>query len=422
MALNQSALLSQTLSTVIGSKVSIKINVDTGLKIDAYVPTIGSITIVESEAKPFDADGADAGPGPSPVVEPGTRPMDQRHVSLANLNAKHTFDSFVVGANNRFSHSAALAVARAPGHAYNPLFIYGGVGLGKTHIMHAIGAEILKHSPHLNVRYLSCEKFTNELVNSIRDDRMSDFRKRYRQIDVLLVDDIQFIEGKERTQEEFFHTFNALRDANRQIVLSSDRAPKAIAHLEERLRSRFEWGLISDIQAPDFETRLAILQKKCLLENMRMSTEILEFIAMRFTTNIRELEGALIRANALANLAGVPLTVHALSEFLQPGPEKTQVKPTVTIDQLIQTVAAHYRIEGAEIRSSKRSQDLALPRHIAMYLAHELMQMSFPRIGDSFGNRKHTSALYAHKRIKEMIGTDIQLAENVRQIRRQVGL
>jgi len=348
-----------------------------------------------------------------------SRLPDHVSISRSNLNPKYAFDSFVVGSHNRFSHSAAQAVAQRPGQAYNPLFIYGGVGLGKTHLMHAIGHEILKGSPNASVRYISCEKFTNELINSIRDDRMMDFRKRYRQIDVLLVDDIQFLQGKESTQEEFFHTFNALRDSGKQIVLSSDRPPKAIARLEERLRSRFEWGLISDVQAPDLETRLAILRKKCALEGMRVDDEILEYIASLFTNNIRELEGALIRSHAYANLTGETLTVNALAGMLQPT-TPSRPKVTLTCDRIIDTVAAHYRVESSELRSAKRSQDLALPRHIAMYLAHDMINMSFPRIGEAFGNRKHTSALYAHSRIKELVTKDPGLSQSIKQITHQL--
>jgi chromosomal replication initiator protein len=343
-------------------------------------------------------------------------------LNKANLSPKYIFDTFVVGSHNRFPYSAAQAVAEKPGQAYNPLFVYGGVGLGKTHLMQAIGHSILKHSPHLSVRYISCERFTNELINSIRDDRMMDFRKRYRQIDVLMVDDIQFIQGKESTQEEFFHTFNALRDSNRQIILSSDRPPKAISHLEERLRSRFEWGLIADIQPPDLETRVAILRKKCDVDNMKVSDEVLEYIATVFTTNIRELEGALIRAHAYASLAGSSLTPSVLAGILQPvGPAQKQ-KATLTIERITDVTAAYYRVESSELRSSKRSQDLAVPRHVAMYLAHELIQMSFPRIGQSFGNRKHTSALYAHSKVKESLATDADLLNAIQQIKLQLGV
>jgi chromosomal replication initiator protein len=356
--------------------------------------------------------------GPAYITAPARLP-DSVVIARSNLNPKYSFDTFVVGSHNRFSHSAALAVGQRPGQAYNPLFIYGGVGLGKTHIMQAIGHDVLKHNPNATVRYISCEKFTNELINSIRDDKMSDFRKRYRQIDLLLVDDIQFIQGKESTQEEFFHTFNALRDSGHQIVLSSDRPPKAIARLEERLRSRFEWGLIADIQAPDLETRLAILRKKCEVDGVRVDDEVLEYIASIFTTNIRELEGALIRAHAYGNLTGERLSIATLAGMLQPTqPQKPKV--TLTCDRIIETVAAHYRVEPSELRSAKRSQDLALPRHIAMYLAHDMIKMSFPRIGEAFGHRKHTSALYAHSRIREQVAKDPQLAQSIKQISRQL--
>jgi chromosomal replication initiator protein len=251
---------------------------------------------------------------------------------------------------------------------------------------------------------------------------MMDFRKRYRQIDVLLVDDIQFIQGKESTQEEFFHTFNALKDGGRQIILSSDRPPKAISHLEERLRSRFEWGLIADIQPPDLETRVAILRKKCEVDKISVSDEVLEYIATVFTNNIRELEGALIRANAYASLAGSQLTPSVLAGILQPVSPSQKQKVTLTIERITDTVASFYRVESSELRSSKRSQDLAVPRHVAMYLAHELIQMSFPRIGQAFGNRKHTSALYAHSKVKDGLASDADLINAVHQIKLQLGV
>jgi len=440
--------ISQAIESVTKQKVSLKVVVDASLTQDAYTATIASITTDGSQTDETTSGSNFSAVPPSQssthfsqgqindyrqeqmgVHPPGagvfagnansSRIPDSVLISRSNLNPKYSFDTFVVGSHNRFSHSAALAVGARPGQAYNPLFIYGGVGLGKTHIMQAIGHDVLRHSPNASVRYISCEKFTNELINSIRDDRMQDFRKRYRQVDLLLVDDIQFIQGKESTQEEFFHTFNALRDSGRQIVLSSDRPPKAIARLEERLRSRFEWGLIADIQAPDLETRLAILRKKCDVDGVRVADEVLEYIASIFTTNIRELEGALIRAHAYGNLTGEPLSIATLAGMLQPTqPHKAKV--TLTCDRIIETVAAHYRVEPSELRSAKRSQDLALPRHIAMYLAHDMIQMSFPRIGEAFGNRKHTSALYAHSRIKELTAKDPQLAQSVKQITRQL--
>ncbi|MBS1990596.1 MAG: chromosomal replication initiator protein DnaA [Cyanobacteria bacterium SZAS LIN-2] len=426
-----SDIICKAIEEITHQKVSIRVVVDASISQEAYTGTIASITTETPVAAPVTSEPVFAQHFSQGQINDYRQEQLGTNVSSANrlpesvvfarsnLNPKYSFDTFVVGSHNRFSHSAALAVGARPGQAYNPLFIYGGVGLGKTHIMQAIGHDVLRHTPNATVRYISCEKFTNELINSIRDDRMSDFRKRYRQVDLLLVDDIQFIQGKESTQEEFFHTFNALRDSGRQIVLSSDRPPKAIARLEERLRSRFEWGLIADIQAPDLETRLAILRKKCDVDGVRVDDEVLEYIASIFTTNIRELEGALIRAHAYGNLTGEPLSIATLAGMLQPTqPQKPKV--TLTCDRIIETVAAHYRVEPSELRSAKRSQDLALPRHIAMYLAHDMIQMSFPRIGEAFGNRKHTSALYAHSRIKELTAKDPQLAQSVKQITRQL--
>lgn len=399
------------LSEVMQEPINVRIVADESIKSTPYASTIANITVVQTpevRRQPFYENNAPSG-----------FKQANNQTNRGNLNAKYTLDTFVIGSHNRFVHSAALAVAAKPGQSYNPLFLYGGVGLGKTHIMHAIGHEILKHSPNANLRYLSCEKFTNELINSIRDDQMLNFRKRYRQLDVLLLDDIQFIQGKDATQEEFFHTFNTLRDNNCQIVLTSDRAPKAIPLLEERLRSRFEWGLTADIQAPDHETRIAILRKKCALDGIVAQDDVLDYIAGLFTTNIRELEGALIRSNAYASMTGTDLTPAVLRSILQPsGPEKQ--KKTLTIDQVIDTVCAHYRVESSDLRSARRSQDLALPRHVAMYLAHEIMQMSFPRIGQAFGNRKHTSALYAYARIKDQMPTDPDLAHAVKQLTRQI--
>jgi chromosomal replication initiator protein len=415
MVSNHLDSIATALEQVTNERFTVKVITDPSAKPADYAPNISSITVIPEATEAPQSVYPGARPGFGQPSAPA--PYPQRSVS--SLNPKYTFETFVVGSHNRFSHSAAFAVAKSPGQTYNPLFLYGGVGLGKTHIMQAIGHEILRHTPSAKVQYLSCEKFTNELINSIRDDRMLDFRKRYRQIDVLLVDDIQFIQGKESTQEEFFHTFNALRDNGRQIVLSSDRPPKAISLLEERLRSRFEWGLIADIQAPDLETRMAILRKKSEIDNMIVQDEVLEYIASLFTTNIRELEGALIRANAYASLTGEPLTMSVLKGVLQHiGP--AQAKPVLTMEKIIDTVASYYRVESSEIRSSKRSADLTLPRHIAMYLAHDLLQMSFPRIGQAFGNRKHTSALYAHDKIKEAIPKDANLSESVKQIRRQL--
>ncbi len=423
------ATITEALSQVTKQKITCKVTIDPTLP-DAE----SDLGIVNVSIFPEKRGGFDDADIPESVSRTGniigsttgntnsikkSGPVNLTNTNKSGLNSKHTFNTFVVGSNNRFCHSAALAVAEKPGHSYNPLFLYGGVGLGKTHIMQAIGHEALQRSPHLSVRYITCERFTNELINSIRDDRMVDFRKRYRQVDVLLMDDIQFIQGKESTQEEFFHTFNALRDSSKQIVLSSDRPPKAISLLEERLKSRFEWGLIADIQAPDLETRVAILRKKSEMDKMNIPEDIIEYIASVFVNNIRELEGALLRAHAYSNMTGTELSVRSLANILAPvGP--TQTLANVTLESIIEVVSQHYRVEPSEMRSPKRSQDLALPRHIAMYLAHDLIQLSFPRIGQAFSNRKHTSALYAHSRVKEAILKNPAIAEAVNQIIRKL--
>jgi chromosomal replication initiator protein len=404
------------LAQVTKETATLNVIVDSTISNNSYVPSIASISILPETGG---GDRERTTGSTRSNLQSFSNPNLSTNTGRANLNNKYSFDSFVVGSHNRFCHSAAMAVSENPGQAYNPLFLYGGVGLGKTHIMQAIGHEVLRRSPQASVRYISCERFTNELINSIRDDRMSDFRKRYRQVDVLLMDDIQFIQGKESTQEEFFHTFNALREGGRQIVLSCDRPPKAISLLEERLRSRFEWGLIADMQVPDLETRVAILRKKCELEKMRINDDIIEYIASQFTTNIRELEGALIRTYAYANMMGGELTTSSLTSILHSA-NPSNIKPNLSLDLIIETVSQHYQIEPSEMRSAKRSQHLALPRHLAMYLAHELMQMSFPRIGQAFSNRKHTSALYAHARIREEQLREPALAEAITKITRKL--
>ncbi len=383
--------ITEALSQVTKQKISCKVTIDPRLpdtdsdlgivNVSIFPEKMGSIDNTNTPEAFNKTNTNSTADNTNSIKKPAS--VNLTNTSKSGLNSKHTFNTFVVGSNNRFCHSAALAVAENPGNSYNPLFLYGGVGLGKTHIMQAIGHEALQRAPHLSVRYITCERFTNELINSIRDDRMVDFRKRYRQVDVLLMDDIQFIQGKESTQEEFFHTFNALRDGNKQIVLSSDRPPKAISLLEERLKSRFEWGLIADIQAPDLETRVAILRKKSEMEKMNIPEDVIEYIASVFVNNIRELEGALLRAHAYSNMTGTELSVRSLANILSPvGP--TQTPTNVTLERIIEIVSQHYRIEPSEMRSPKRSQDLALPRHIAMYLAHDLIQLSFPRIGQAF--------------------------------------
>ncbi len=325
------------------------------------------------------------------------------------LNSKYTFDTFVVGNSNRFAHAASQAVAESPAKAYNPLFIYGGVGLGKTHLMHAIGHQILEQDPSCKVVYLSSEKFTNELISSIRDDKNVQFRNKYRTMDVLLIDDIQFIAGKERTQEEFFHTFNALHEANKQIVISSDRPPKEIPTLEERLRSRFEWGLITDIQPPDFETRIAILQKKAMMEGLKVPNDVINFIATKIQTNIRELEGALIRIVAYSSLTDNPIDLNLSKEVLKDLLPETKPKE-VNAQRIVEEVGNYYSIKTEEFKSKKRTKDVAFARQVAMYLCCNLTDLSLPKIGEEFGGRDHTTVIHARDKIQSEIEKDHQLS------------
>lgn len=337
----------------------------------------------------------------------------------STLNPKYTFDSFVIGNSNRFAHAASLAVAEAPAKAYNPLFIYGGVGLGKTHLMHAIGHYALQNNPNTKVVYVSSEKFTNELINAIRDDKNDEFRNKYRKVDILLIDDIQFIAGKERTQEEFFHTFNELHGANKQIILSSDRPPKEIPTLEDRLRSRFEWGLIADIQAPDFETRMAILKKKADVEKLNVANEVMVYIATKIKSNIRELEGALIRIVAYSSLTNRPITVELAGEALKDIISNKQNK-NVTIDVIQDVVAAYFNLRIEDLKSQRRTRNIAYPRQIAMYLSRKLTDMSLPKIGEEFGGRDHTTVIHAYEKISDSLNTDESLQHTVNDITKKL--
>ncbi|MBD7916123.1 chromosomal replication initiator protein DnaA [Clostridium sp. Sa3CUN1] len=337
----------------------------------------------------------------------------------STLNPKYTFDSFVIGNSNRFAHAASLAVAEAPAKAYNPLFIYGGVGLGKTHLMHAIGHYALQNNSSAKVVYVSSEKFTNELINAIKDDKNEEFRNKYRNVDILLIDDIQFIAGKERTQEEFFHTFNELHDANKQIILSSDRPPKEIPTLEDRLRSRFEWGLIADIQAPDFETRMAILKKKADVEKLNVANEVMVYIATKIKSNIRELEGALIRIVAYSSLTNRPITVELASEALKDIISNKQNK-NVTIDVIQDVVAGYFNLRVEDLKSQRRTRNVAYPRQIAMYLSRKLTDMSLPKIGEEFGGRDHTTVIHAYEKISDILNTDESLQHTVNDITKKL--
>ena len=319
----------------------------------------------------------------------------------SNLNIKYTFDSFVVGENNRFAHAAALAVSEAPGTAYNPLFLYGGVGLGKTHLMHAIGNEILKNNKNANVLYVTSEEFNNNLIYGIKEGKMESFRNKYRNTDVLLIDDIQFLAGRDRNQEEFFHTFNTLHEAGKQIILSSDRPPKDIQPLEDRLRTRFEWGLIADISNPDYETRMAILQKKAQTDNIIIDNEILSNIATKINTNIRELEGALNKLVALSILKSMPFSI-ALSEEAIADVVHSQNK-VLSIEYIQDVVAKYFNISVADLKGSRRSSDVVLPRQIAMYLCKSVAQISYPKIGNAFGKRDHSTVMHACEKIESEI-------------------
>lgn len=358
-----------------------------------------------------------ATPSAAPVVRRLALASDE--IPVGQLNPRYTFASFVIGNSNRFAHAAALAVAEAPARAYNPLFIYGGVGLGKTHLMHAIGHHALAVNRGLRVVYVSSETFTNELINAIRDDTTVEFRNKYRNIDVLLMDDIQFVAGKERTQEEFFHTFNALYEANKQIVISSDRPPKEIPTLEDRLRSRFEWGLITDIQAPDFETRIAILRKKANAENLQLPDDLLVTIARQIHSNIRELEGALIRVIAYSSLTNSPLTPDLASEVLHDLASHSKQRQ-ITIELIQEVVAEHFGLRVPDLKARKRTRSLAFPRQVAMYLCRELTDASLPRIGEAFGGRDHTTVIHAYERIQEDLKNDASFAETMSRIVRRL--
>jgi chromosomal replication initiator protein len=338
--------------------------------------------------------------------------QDRREAG-ALLNSRYTFATFVVGSNNRLAHAAALSVAERPGHSYNPLFVYGGSGLGKTHLMHAIGHAVIARHPKKRVAYATSEKFTNEFINSIRAQKGEEFRERYRRIDVLLIDDIQFIAGKEGTQEEFFHTFNAIHEEGKQIVMSSDRPPKAITQLEDRLRSRFEWGLTADISAPDLETRIAILRAKAEAQNVAVPPPVIDFLAQRIVSNIRELEGALTRIVAFAALQAVPVTTQLAQEMLQNllyNPHRKSLSP----DRIVETVARYYGVPLDQIRGKARDRQVVLPRQIAMYLMREETEAPLMRIGEALGGRDHSTVLHGCEKIER------EMAEND-DFRRDVG-
>lgn len=381
---------------------------------DSLQEVVGEEVPVRVVVAPLAVDGGEP---------PRTLPLPRIEVSepqvLGSLNPKYTFDSFVIGSSNRFAHAAALAVAEVPAQAYNPFFIYGGVGLGKTHLLQAIGHYVATNNPELSVKYMTVESFTNDFINSVRDRKMEDFKRKYRNNDVLLIDDIQFLENKEGTQEEFFHTFNDLYEAGKQIAISSDRPPKEIATLEERLRSRFESGLITDIQPPDVETRIAILRKQVASRNIYISPdstdEVLGFIARGIPTNIRELEGALIRVAAQAKFTSseitLPLAKDALKDILP-----TNLDTRITIDMIQNEACRFFSVSMSDLKGSKRNQSIVFPRQIAMYLCRELTDSSLPRIGDKFGGRDHTTVIHAINKIAKLIKEEREVFTMVQQI------
>ena len=339
-----------------------------------------------------------------PEAPPSVSGGDPGPVFGGGLTPRYTFDTFIVGPSNQFAHAACRAVAEAPSRSYNPLFIYGGVGLGKTHLMHAIGQYVLQHSPGLKLTYISSERFMNEMINALRYERILDFRERYRSVDMLLVDDIQFVSGKEGTQTEFFHTFNALYDAQKQIILSSDHPPHEIPNLEERLRSRFEWGLTADIQPPDIETRIAILKRKAEAEAVPLPDNVAMYIAGRIKSNIRELEGSLIRLIAYASLTGREISLDLTQEVLKNVID--QDSKAITIERIQKFVSEYYQLKVAELKSRNNSKSIAMPRQVAMYLCKSLTHASLPEIGRSFGDKHHSTVIHSVKKIEELRKTD----------------
>ncbi|GAA1149276.1 chromosomal replication initiator protein DnaA [Ornithinicoccus hortensis] len=355
----------------------------------------------------------------TPMARSQARGSDAVQVSSTDvdsrLNPKYTFDTFVSGSSNRFAHAASLAVAESPARAYNPLFIYGESGLGKTHLLHAIGHYARNLYPGVRVRYVNSEEFTNDFINSIRDDKAGAFQRRYRNVDFLLIDDIQFLQGKEQTVEEFFHTFNTLHNSEKQVVITSDQPPKKLSGFAERLRSRFEWGLLTDVQPPDLETRIAILMKKAAQEGMTIPADVAELIASKITTNIRELEGALIRVTAFASLSGMPLTVelaaHVLKDIIPAGDSGQ-----ITVSTIMNEVSAYFHIAIDDLCGTSRSRTLVNARQIAMYLCRELTDLSLPKIGQEFGGRDHTTVMHAERKIRQLMGERRALYDQITEL------
>ena len=390
------AVVNEVLTKELGEKANIAVMVDETIELaDLPAPTVTIDNIVPRVVRDEDS----------------IRKPDEP----SQLNARYIFDTFVSGASNRFAHAAAFAVAEAPAKAYNPLFIYGDSGLGKTHLLHSIGAYAKELYGNVRVRYVSSEEFTNDFINSIRDDKATAFQRRYRDLDILLVDDIQFLENKERTQEEFFHTFNTLYNANKQIVISSDRPPKQLTTLEDRLRSRFEWGLITDIQPPELETRIAILRKKAAQDKLNAPDDVLEFIASKISTNIRELEGALIRVTAFASLNRQVVDM-GLAEIVLKDLIPNELNSEITAPTIMAQTAAYYSLTIDDLCGTSRSRALVNARQIAMYLCRELTELSLPKIGQTFGGRDHTTVMHADRKIRELMAERRSIYNQVNEL------
>ena len=397
--------LNEILTNQLGQKINIAVTVDENLE------------VANSEEELVD----DTTPDLQPKVGTGRDVGGQAPQEQSQLNPRYIFETFVIGASNRFAHAAAVAVAEAPAKAYNPLFIYGESGLGKTHLLHAIGAYAKELYGSVRVRYVSSEEFTNDFINSIRDDKASVFQRRYRDLDVLLVDDIQFLENKERTQEEFFHTFNTLYNANKQIVISSDRPPKQLTTLEDRLRSRFEWGLITDIQPPELETRIAILRKKAAQDRLNAPDDVLEYIASKISSNIRELEGALIRVTAFASLNRQPVDM-GLAEIVLKDLIPDQAGPEITSSTIMAQTASYFSLTIEDLCGTNRSRVLVNARQIAMYLCRELTDLSLPKIGQTFGGRDHTTVMHADRKIRTLMAERRSIYNQVTELTNRIKL
>ena len=396
-------LLNDALSAKMGERINIAVTVDESLDIDSSV-----VEEVDVEVE-------------SPRAGTGRQEIQNKSSDQTQLNPRYIFETFVIGASNRFAHAAAVAVAEAPAKAYNPLFIYGESGLGKTHLLHAIGAYAKELYGGVRVRYVSSEEFTNDFINSIRDDKSSNFQRRYRDLDVLLVDDIQFLENKERTQEEFFHTFNTLYNANKQIVISSDRPPKQLTTLEDRLRSRFEWGLITDIQPPELETRIAILRKKAAQDKLNAPDDVLEYIASKISTNIRELEGALIRVTAFASLNRQIVDMN-LAEIVLKDLIPDDSTPEITASLIMAQTAAYFSLTLDDLCGTSRSRVLVNARQIAMYLCREMTELSLPKIGQTFGGRDHTTVMHADRKVLHLMAERRSIFNQVSELTNRIKL